>query len=298
MKHGIGGPRVLPRCAAALLTLAVLAVAPARADIVDDMLAAGVPHTVWYSFDSALIGGNLVPNPGAWTTTPIRVGNMVINDWLGADATWPSGSVPPYVGGTIWYQRQTACSSPCTNTETSFYPLYDENHAITNGLVIGATQTNAALKLTIDGYAVRSAGVWLYRYTISNLSADARTFEFELSEFDNHLGRHDEFAFLTAGGAYAYDQPLLGPQIDRHNYDWKQLSLAAGDSLVVGFSDVHAPAPETWGLLSTGSDQGLVLGAGLPVPSVPEPGTALLALVGLLALAGLRKHNPSGQRAT
>jgi hypothetical protein len=271
----------------ASLLLLSLATAPfANAGVVDDMILAGVPHTEWYLFDSADIGVNLVRNPGQWSQ-PVRIGNSTTTVWEGADASGLGATITPYTAMSYWYQRNIDCIDPTgrgCSSRTSLYPNLDGNGWSKSLLAIAADVPMPNLGLSVSAYAAKTlSNAWIYRYTFSNVSNQAQTFEFMLSEFDNHEGLHHEFNFYNANGTQAYDEQPFSAIIDPHNYDWTHLMLDPGTSLVVGFSDVNAPAMETWGVRTA---DGIHAEAWLklPVPAVPEPSTWALMMVSLLAL--------------
>lgn len=281
--------------ACALFASGVLGAGVAQAGVVDDMILAGVPHTEWYDFDYMDIGVNLVRNPGQWSQ-PVHNGNLTISVWEGADAAGLGGSIPPYTTMNYWYQRQIDCVSPgfgsCSSV-TSLYPNLDPNGTSPSLLAVAADVPMDALGLRLSAYAAKTVNnAWIYRYTFSNVTDVAKTFEFELSEFDNHEGAHHEFNFHDANGVHAYDQQPFSTVIDTHNYDWRSLTLDPGQTLVVGFSDVHGPAMETWGVKTADGMHAESL-LKLPVPAVPEPSTWVLMVASCMTLIGLGRRRPS-----
>lgn len=281
------------RCVAcALLASGVVGAGGARAGIVDDMLVAGVPHTEWYDFDFMDIRVNLVRNPGLWSL-PVRDRGITTTVWEGADAAGQGATIPPYSTMNYWYQREVECVSPdfrgCSH-RTSLYPNLDHNGTFSSLLAIAADVPLAALGLRVSAYAAKTvSNAWIYRYTFSNVTDVPKTFEFELSEFDNHEGLHDEFNFHDANGVHDYDQRPFSAAVDTHNYGWSSITLDPGASMVMGFSDVHGPAMETWGVRTADGIHSETL-LKLPVPTVPEPSTLALMLASFVSLIALGRR--------
>lgn len=264
------------------------------ATIVDDMLQSGIPATFWYDFDVYDINVVLVPNPGKWEKIRTGVG-FVERQWVGPDASGDGASIPAYTKGNYWFQRDIECLPMC-NSRLSLYPNLPANGTWEgNGLAVGLAGLLIApikqidqLGLAVHGYAAKSSLDWIYRYTIFNTSSEAKNVEFMISELITHAAQHDEFSFHSANGNFAYDQQPLNSIIDFHNYNWSQLYLDPGSSLVLGFNDTHAPAMATWGIRT---DSGMFSEAAwmLPVPSiVSEPSGVFLMFVGLICIARVR----------
>jgi hypothetical protein len=91
-------------------------------------------------------------------------------------------------------------------------------------------------------------GLFEYRYTINNTGGVAIVDNARLTvseaELDPHTGLHDELNFLNDAGLFAYDR--VKPAFPLHNYDWRDLDIGAGGSIVLGFDDVHGPTMAPW----------------------------------------------------
>jgi hypothetical protein len=237
-------------------------------------------------------GINLYPNEGQWTQLagpPDAPPLTRVTSWTGiggADGYGTKVWLPDH--SRVYYQRYIEYHSITFDNRRDYYaflPSYDQNQTITNianGLVIGDFDKLAPLN--VEGFAIRAdTGLWLYRYLFSNTGSSSSKFEFMLSEaYNHHL--HDETDFRNANGSYRYDGLPFLALLDPHNYDWSNLSLLPGDTLMVGFSDIHAPTLANWGIkLADGS---VSMGNGmLPVPApVPEPGSVVLMLLGLIVV--------------
>lgn len=274
-----------------------------HAGIVDNMLQNRVPYMDWRTTDPYLIGVELRQNPGYWHHENLG-GGFLRDTWVGdnpADGEGPpvepsldGSKIPPYSPSNFWYQRSvTGNGFPTYQSYLSFFPsyeyTYDSNKASAAGMAISKTNDAGVLGVTVGGFVAKTKNDWMYRYTISNTSDSAKSIEFILSEFFDHAGIHHEFNFLNDGGSFNYDGQPFGA-VSQHNYDWTGITLAAGTSVQVGFSDIHAPAFATWGLRTSDgvySSSDLEL---LPVPSVPVPESSslMLGLAGLATLAGRR----------
>lgn len=237
-------------------------------------------------------GINLYPNPGQWTLLagpPDAPPFTRVTSWTAiGDADGYGTTVVPPDHGNLYYQRYLEYHALTFGTRRDYYafvPTYDQSQTIANianGLVIGDTDKHNPLH--VEGHAFKAGnGEWDYRYLFTNTGQSSSTFEFMLSEADAHH-LHDEVKFLNANGNYRYDGPPISASLDLHNYDWTHLSLLPGDSLMVGFSDIHGPTLENWGVKL--ADGTVSMGTGLlPVPApVPEPESLALALVGLMVV--------------
>jgi hypothetical protein len=122
-------------------------------------------------------------------------------------------------------------------------------------------------------------GLFEYRYTVTNnglanLVDNVRWTVAEDGTF-GHAGLHHEGNFLNDGGLYQYDRILGG--FPGHNYDWRNLDIPAGNSITIGFDDIHGPTMELWRI-----EQGAAFGVGglppvigAPVPRLPAIGAAV-----------------------
>lgn len=238
-----------------LFVSASMASGNANAGIVDNMLQSGVSYMDWRSTDPYLIGVNLTRNPGYWHHENLG-GGFLRDTWVGDNPAEGEGppvqpsldgsKIPPYSPANFWYQRAvTGAAFNPYQSYLSFFPsyeyTYDPDKAAADGMSISNIKNVNDLGLTVGGFAAKTDSNWIYRYTISNTSDSSKSLEFILSEFIDHAGLHHEFNFLNDGGNYAYDrQPFAA--VSQHNYDWSGITLAAGESVQVGFTDVHAPA--------------------------------------------------------
>jgi hypothetical protein len=118
-------------------------------------------------------------------------------------------------------------------------------------------------------------GLFEYRYTITNNGAANLTDQVRWSVAEDqvfgHAGLHDEGNFLNDGGIYQYDAVLGGFPL--HNYDWRNLDIPAGNSITVGFDDIHGPTMERWRIQQgLASLQGGPPDLGAPVPRLAAAG--------------------------
>lgn len=254
------------------------------------------PSTGWLDYWPTTV---MAQNPGLWTFPERKVG-LTITSWTGkpVDPNSPLGtSIPPYPappgsdpvpGSTMDYWYQLRIGRAISTLYYSFYPNYDQNLALSQGFFLGQNKKpdpakpGGVLAIEAGGLAFQIPGGWQYEYWFSNPASQPVTFEFQLSEYFNHH-LHHEFDIIQADATFSWDQPLLAPHVDPHNYDWRSLTLAAGASVMVGFKDIHAPALASWAIKDTDSGVYYSLN-GLPVPAVPEPGTWMMLFAGLITL--------------
>lgn len=272
----------------------------AHAGLVDDLILSGTPYVDWRSNDPYLIGVQLKQNPGYWHHETLG-GGVSMNSWVGDNPAAGEGppiepamdgsKIPPYSSSNHWYQRLTiiCCLTPI-QSYLSLYPSYSYHYntdkAADDGLLITPIHDVANLGVAVGGTAVKTADDWIYRYTIFNLGELDQSFDFILPESANHSGAHHEFNFLNGGGEFSRDTNIFGSS-HPHNYGWLSISIAAGQAVQVGFSDVHGPDFAGWGVRTAGGAYSTSSNL-LPVPSnpIPEPHVMLLVLTGLAACTG------------
>jgi hypothetical protein len=108
-----------------------------------------------------------------------------------------------------------------------------------------------------------------YRYYIENTGAAAIVNGVRLTVAEDpvgaHAGLHHEVNFLDDGGLFQYDRPK--PAFPFDNYDWRDLDIAAGGTITLGFDDIHGPTSAPWEIeFGAVSNTNFVLG--MPVPFV------------------------------
>jgi hypothetical protein len=297
--------QAMGRAICALLLMAAMPlINSAHAGIVDNMLQDHVPYIDWRSNDPYIIGVNLARNPGYWhhETGP---NGFYKDTWVGGNAADGDGGqvrpdldpskIPPYTTLSHWFQRDSGVimSQPANISFLSFYPgedyVFTRDKAENSGHAISANIDISSIHLSVGGFAAKIGSDWVYRYTIANTGTETQSVEFILSEFFNHAGFHHEFNFVNDGGIFVYDDQPFGA-VRSHNYDWTGMSIAAGSSVQIGFSDIHGPAFDTWAIKTASGTYGSETDL-LPVPSpVPEPTSLVLILAGVAVLFGARQR--------
>ena len=140
--------------------------------------------------------------------------------------------------------------------------------------------------ITVVGVANQVAGVWQYRYTLTNTTnVNLNQVQFVVSEAITHRGIHHENPILLVN-AFRFDMvlPAAFAGIANHNYSWSNLLLPVNGAVTLGFDDIHGPAMVTWAIQSQAIHVEKV--NLLPAPSqVPEPATLLLLGAGLAGVA-------------
>jgi hypothetical protein len=241
------------------------------------------------------------PNPGLWTY-PLQKDGSTVESWTAKPFDPSSGlgsTIPPYPRrgeqGAFWYWYQLRITSISHDTLYSFYPTYDQNTALSKGFVIGNNllpppDGDGIRGIEAGGQAFRLPNnTWEYQYWFANHGANDVSFEFQLSEDARHQGIHDEFAFLELT-KFSYDKPRLTSAISPHNYDWRYLTLAPGDYVMVGFSDIHSPSLDSWNLRDDTGALACTSSCGrFPVPTIPEPGAWAMMLGGLFLISLVKR---------
>jgi hypothetical protein len=132
-----------------------------------------------------------------------------------------------------------------------------------------------------------STSVFEYRYTISNRGPDPETglrWTVGEDQLRSHAGlHHEDPAGLPVWEEDAMDlDPAPGIPLfpfPTHNYDWQDLALDSGESVVLGFDDPHAPGFGVW-QLSLQSSRRRIRSPAVPVPAVDALGQVSLDLGG------------------
>lgn len=137
-----------------------------------------------------------------------------------------------------------------------------------NAIPIAGTPLDVAW--TVDHNPV--ADLYEYRYQITNTGAvpivDGVRWTVAEDQLRGHAGLHDEppLSFMNDAGVFAYDGVKAGFPV--HTYDWTDLDIPAGATIVVGFDDAHGPTTEKWGI-EFGAFGAVRVSPGAPVPGLP-----------------------------